>query len=90
MLGNKGVTRLMIEGGPTLAKAFLSDGLVDELAVFQAPFDLPQQLENSDAPPAQSDLQFMGIENYANSSSYKCVGTQKCGPDTLTLFRGIA
>lgn len=37
LLGLLGITRLMVEGGPTTAAAFLEAGLVDEVAVFHSP-----------------------------------------------------
>jgi diaminohydroxyphosphoribosylaminopyrimidine deaminase / 5-amino-6-(5-phosphoribosylamino)uracil reductase len=36
-LAAKGVTRLMLEGGPTLARAFIDADLVDEAVLFHAP-----------------------------------------------------
>jgi diaminohydroxyphosphoribosylaminopyrimidine deaminase/5-amino-6-(5-phosphoribosylamino)uracil reductase len=36
-LAGEGVQSLLLEGGPTLATAFLADGLVDRLLVFVAP-----------------------------------------------------
>ncbi len=36
-LAAKGITRLMVEGGPTLAAAFIGADLVDEAVLFQAP-----------------------------------------------------
>ena len=36
-LAGEGVQSLLLEGGPTLATAFLADGLVDKLLVFVAP-----------------------------------------------------
>lgn len=47
LLGMLGVTRLMVEGGPTTAAAFLDAGLVDEVAVFSSPVVL-----GPDAVPA--------------------------------------
>ncbi len=37
LLGLLGITRLMVEGGPRVAAAFLDAGLVDEVAVLQSP-----------------------------------------------------
>ncbi|WP_253907940.1 bifunctional diaminohydroxyphosphoribosylaminopyrimidine deaminase/5-amino-6-(5-phosphoribosylamino)uracil reductase RibD [Arthrobacter sp. H20] len=37
LLYDDGVGHLMIEGGPTIASAFLAAGLVDELFIYQAP-----------------------------------------------------
>ncbi|KRC60524.1 bifunctional diaminohydroxyphosphoribosylaminopyrimidine deaminase/5-amino-6-(5-phosphoribosylamino)uracil reductase [Agromyces sp. Root81] len=36
-LAGRGIRSLFIEGGPTLASAFIADGLVDELLVYLAP-----------------------------------------------------
>ncbi len=65
-LGQKGVTRVLLEGGPRLAKAFLDADSVDEIIHFQAPFGI----EESTWPPEQSDLQFMGIENMSLQTNY--------------------
>lgn len=37
LLGLLGLTRLMVEGGPSVAASFLDAGLVDEVAVFRSP-----------------------------------------------------
>ncbi|QRG05416.1 bifunctional diaminohydroxyphosphoribosylaminopyrimidine deaminase/5-amino-6-(5-phosphoribosylamino)uracil reductase RibD [Xanthobacter dioxanivorans] len=37
LLGLLGVTRVMVEGGPSVAAAFLEAGLADEVAVFHSP-----------------------------------------------------
>jgi diaminohydroxyphosphoribosylaminopyrimidine deaminase/5-amino-6-(5-phosphoribosylamino)uracil reductase len=37
LLAERGITRLMVEGGPTLAAAFLTADLVDEAVLFQSP-----------------------------------------------------
>ncbi|MFG1226673.1 bifunctional diaminohydroxyphosphoribosylaminopyrimidine deaminase/5-amino-6-(5-phosphoribosylamino)uracil reductase RibD [Xanthobacter wiegelii] len=47
LLGLLGLTRLMVEGGPTTAARFLEAGVVDEVTVFRSPVIL-----GSDAVPA--------------------------------------
>ena len=37
LLAGRGITRLMVEGGPTIAAAFLKADLVDEAVLFRAP-----------------------------------------------------
>jgi diaminohydroxyphosphoribosylaminopyrimidine deaminase/5-amino-6-(5-phosphoribosylamino)uracil reductase len=37
LLAERGITRLMVEGGPTLAAAFVTADLVDEATLFQSP-----------------------------------------------------
>ena len=39
-LAEKGITRLLIEGGPSLAKSYLSANLVDELLIMQGSFQV--------------------------------------------------
>jgi diaminohydroxyphosphoribosylaminopyrimidine deaminase / 5-amino-6-(5-phosphoribosylamino)uracil reductase len=36
-LAERGITRLMVEGGPTVAAGFVQAGLVDEAALFRSP-----------------------------------------------------
>jgi diaminohydroxyphosphoribosylaminopyrimidine deaminase/5-amino-6-(5-phosphoribosylamino)uracil reductase len=51
-LGADGVQSLLLEGGPTLATAFLAAGLVDKLLLFVAPVlggDGPRVLGDLDA-----------------------------------------
>ena len=36
LLGERGITRLMVEGGPTVAASFAKAGLVDEFALFRS------------------------------------------------------
>lgn len=77
-LAEQGITRVMLEGGPKLAKAFLDEGLVDDIAWFQAPHDLPLV--------AQSDLQFMGIENLLKSPKFRLDRQEFWSPDRLFLL----
>lgn len=67
-LGEEGVQSLLLEGGPTLAAAFLEQGLVDKLLVFVAPtltgegpsmlagLPAPVQLTRLGARPVGPDL----------------------------------
>lgn len=36
-LANRGITRLLVEGGPTIAASFMDSGLVDEVAHYRGP-----------------------------------------------------
>lgn len=75
-VADDGVTRVMLEGGPTLAKAFLDAGLVDEIAHFTAPFTAKSKVAKDMPPPAQSDLQYMGIENLAEQTTFTLCGEE--------------
>lgn len=51
VLAGQGITRLLVEGGPTVATAFLKAGLVDHVEWFRAPL-----LIGSDGLPAVGEL----------------------------------
>ena len=53
-LAARGMTRVLLECGPTLAAAFLQDDLVDELALFTAPHDV--------AMTGESDISLMQLD----------------------------
>jgi diaminohydroxyphosphoribosylaminopyrimidine deaminase/5-amino-6-(5-phosphoribosylamino)uracil reductase len=67
-LGAEGVQSLLLEGGPTLAAAFLAEELVDKLLVFVAPrlsgagptllgeFPAPVELRRLEARPVGADV----------------------------------
>jgi diaminohydroxyphosphoribosylaminopyrimidine deaminase/5-amino-6-(5-phosphoribosylamino)uracil reductase len=58
-LGAEGVQSLLLEGGPTLAGAFLRAGLVDKVLLFVAPMLAgagPGLLDRLDAPLALTRL----------------------------------
>jgi diaminohydroxyphosphoribosylaminopyrimidine deaminase/5-amino-6-(5-phosphoribosylamino)uracil reductase len=40
VLAGRGITRLMVEGGPTVAASFVRADLVDEAALFRAPKEI--------------------------------------------------
>ena len=42
-LAKRGITRLLVEGGPTVAKSYLQMGLADELLIFQGGFNVGSQ-----------------------------------------------
>lgn len=44
-LKRAGVTSLLVEGGPTLIKSFLSQNAVDKLSVFVASHDIPEAIQ---------------------------------------------
>ena len=46
LLGEKGIQSVYLEGGPTLAKAFLDADLADDLITYLAPFYLGKQTTN--------------------------------------------
>jgi riboflavin biosynthesis pyrimidine reductase len=53
-LAGRGMTRVLLECGPTLAAAFLKDDLVDEIALFTAPHEV--------AMAGESDISLMKLD----------------------------
>jgi diaminohydroxyphosphoribosylaminopyrimidine deaminase / 5-amino-6-(5-phosphoribosylamino)uracil reductase len=81
-LAGRGVTRLMVEGGPTVAASFIRAGLVDEAALFHA--------ANPIGPDGIDALEGMALTNLTQSPSLKLAATEVLGPDKLELFAGAA
>jgi diaminohydroxyphosphoribosylaminopyrimidine deaminase/5-amino-6-(5-phosphoribosylamino)uracil reductase len=73
-LASRGITRLMIEGGPRVAAAFVQADLVDEAALFRSSKAL-----GADAIDALAGLPLSGL-------NLKSVASEAIGGDTLELF----
>ena len=81
-LGERGVTRLLIEGGARLAAALLGARLVDRLAWFHAPL-----LLGGDGIPAVAAL---GLDRLADAPGFEQLSVARVGDDLLTTFRARA
>jgi len=77
-LAKRGVTRLLLEGGPRLATACLRAGVVDRIAWFAAP-----TLLGGDALPA---IEALGVDHLDDRLHLTCVDTVVAGPDMLQVF----
>jgi diaminohydroxyphosphoribosylaminopyrimidine deaminase/5-amino-6-(5-phosphoribosylamino)uracil reductase len=78
-LGERGITRLLVEGGAQLAAALLRAGLVDRLAWVHAPL-----LIGGDGVPAIAGL---GLETLAGAARFERLGMEAVGDDVLTIFK---
>ena len=79
LLGERGLTRLLVEGGGRLAAALLRAGLVDRLVWLHAPL-----LLGGDAIPAVAEL---GLDVLAKAPSFERQSSESVGADMLTTFR---
>jgi diaminohydroxyphosphoribosylaminopyrimidine deaminase / 5-amino-6-(5-phosphoribosylamino)uracil reductase len=77
-LSDAGLTRILVEGGATLATAFLMAGLVDRLYWFRAPMTI-----GGDGLPGIAP---MGVDRLAQSVGLRCVGRRALGNDVLELY----
>ena len=75
LLATKGITRLLVEGGPIVAAAMIASDLVDEVALFQA-----STMIGSDGIDA---LEGMPIAALTRSQRFRSIATQSVGPDRL-------
>ena len=75
-LQRRGIRSLFVEGGPTLASAFLAAGLVDELLVYLAPVLL------GGPRLAVGDL---GIETIADARRFDIAAVERLGDDLLVV-----
>ena len=76
-LAERGITRLMVEGGPTVAASFLNADLIDEVALFRAPKALGEGIDA---------LEGMSLIALTQSPRLVSRGIEKVGEDTLEIF----
>ena len=77
-LGERGLTRLLVEGGGRLAAALLRAGLVDRLVWLHAPF-----LLGGDGVPAVGALGYAAL---AEAPGFDRLSTETVGADVMTTF----
>ena len=78
-LGERGITRLLVEGGGHLAAAFARAGLIDRLVWVHAPM-----LIGGDGIPAIAEV---GLEVLSKAPSFTRLSTETVGDDVLPVFR---
>ncbi len=78
-LSARGITRLLVEGGPSLWQAFLTAGFVDEVVVFQGPENLGD--EGMAALPRSISQQF------GEDDGWITVARRHVGRDVMTIYR---
>jgi diaminohydroxyphosphoribosylaminopyrimidine deaminase/5-amino-6-(5-phosphoribosylamino)uracil reductase len=78
-LARRGITRVLVEGGPSVANVFLDAGLVDEAIIYQG------------GRPAGSEglLPFVdrGLDRITASSQFRQVEAREFGPDRMTSWQ---
>jgi len=80
-LFDRGIRRVFVEGGPTLASSFIQAGLVDEYLVYLAPLLLGGERT------AVGDL---GIANIRDARTLTITSVESLGPDILVVARSTA
>jgi diaminohydroxyphosphoribosylaminopyrimidine deaminase/5-amino-6-(5-phosphoribosylamino)uracil reductase len=78
LLAQRGVTRLMIEGGPTVAATWIAAGLVDEIALFRSSVRI--------GPDGVDALEGLPISALTRPTGLHAAGRETIGCDTLETF----
>jgi diaminohydroxyphosphoribosylaminopyrimidine deaminase/5-amino-6-(5-phosphoribosylamino)uracil reductase len=78
LIAARGITRLMVEGGPTLAAALLAADLIDEAVLFHSP-----TVVGADGVDA---LEGMPLAALTESQRLKCVASESVGADTRMVL----
>jgi diaminohydroxyphosphoribosylaminopyrimidine deaminase / 5-amino-6-(5-phosphoribosylamino)uracil reductase len=76
ILGEQGITRLMVEGGPTVAAAFAAADLVDEAVLLRSPKAI--------GDTGISALEGMKLETL--TGKLRSCGNQALGADTIETY----
>jgi len=77
-LSDKGITRLMAEGGSRVASSFVSAGLVDEVWLLRG-----HEAIGADGIPA---LDALPLSSITGSLAFKTRASESLGKDTLTIY----
>jgi diaminohydroxyphosphoribosylaminopyrimidine deaminase / 5-amino-6-(5-phosphoribosylamino)uracil reductase len=78
LIAARGITRLMVEGGPTLAAAFVAADLVDQADLFQSPKIV--------GPGGIGALEGLPLAALTQSQRLKCVMSAPWGADRQDVF----
>ena len=77
-LGERGLTRILVEGGAALATSLLKDDLVDRIAWFQAPFVIGND--------GMAGIGELGRAELDRIIRFKLLSEQRIGPDSFALY----
>ena len=80
-LASRGITRVLVEGGPSVARAFLDADLVDEAVIYEG----PEPAGADGLTPFAGD----GIDRLTGSSHFTNIASRFFGPDRMTWWRRI-
>ncbi len=82
-LAAEGVTRLLVEGGPTTSRGFIEAGLADEIVIMQGNGTLEA---NASMPPFADK----GLDIVTASPAFVPAALRKAGTDTIFFYRSTS
>ena len=80
ILAEQGITRLMVEGGPTIAASFVEANLVDEAVLLRGPKAI--------GPDGIDPLEGLALDTLTGQLMSR--GSEAVGPDTLEIFERVS
>ncbi|MBV8752278.1 MAG: bifunctional diaminohydroxyphosphoribosylaminopyrimidine deaminase/5-amino-6-(5-phosphoribosylamino)uracil reductase RibD [Hyphomicrobiales bacterium] len=78
LIAARGITRLLVEGGPTVAAAFLTAGLVDTAVLLRSPVVIGEDGINA--------LEGVPLTALTQSAQLRSRGVESVGSDTVEIF----
>jgi diaminohydroxyphosphoribosylaminopyrimidine deaminase/5-amino-6-(5-phosphoribosylamino)uracil reductase len=78
VLAERGITRLMVEGGPMVAASFVKAELIDEVTLFRSPKTI--------GPDGIDALEGLPLSALTKSPKLKSLGSTQVGADTMEQF----
>jgi diaminohydroxyphosphoribosylaminopyrimidine deaminase / 5-amino-6-(5-phosphoribosylamino)uracil reductase len=78
-LANRGITRVLVEGGPLVAHAFLDADLIDEVVIYQG--------REPAGPDGLMPFGSEGLDRVIASSHFTEIQARSFGPDRMTWWR---
>jgi diaminohydroxyphosphoribosylaminopyrimidine deaminase/5-amino-6-(5-phosphoribosylamino)uracil reductase len=80
-LANRGITRVLVEGGAQVARAFLDAGLIDEAVIYQGPKPV--------GPDGLMPFVSEGLDLIVASGHFTQTEARSFGPDRMTWWRRV-
>jgi diaminohydroxyphosphoribosylaminopyrimidine deaminase/5-amino-6-(5-phosphoribosylamino)uracil reductase len=80
-LAERGITRLMVEGGPTVAASFVKADLVDEVVLFRSPKTI--------GPDGIDALEGLPLTALTQLPHLKSLGSEQFGVDTMEHYERV-
>jgi diaminohydroxyphosphoribosylaminopyrimidine deaminase/5-amino-6-(5-phosphoribosylamino)uracil reductase len=80
-LAGRGITRVLVEGGPSVARAFIDSDLIDEVVIYQG----PKQVGPGGLLPFVGD----GLDRVTASGHFTEVDSRSFGADRMSLWRRV-
>jgi diaminohydroxyphosphoribosylaminopyrimidine deaminase / 5-amino-6-(5-phosphoribosylamino)uracil reductase len=78
-LARRGITRVLVEGGPSVARAFLDADFVDEIVIYQG----PKPVGGDGLLPFVGD----GLDRITSTGHFTQIEARAFGPDRMTWWR---